>query len=122
MKQLSISLTGEPREVFRSMFDLMESQTLKAGVPKEVAPGSTLTMFPMQENRSGMAVHSPPVMEFILRVSEEIATGVVASYLYAKLSSRKGRVHLQINRRTTELDEKSITRVIEEEIDYKEDR
>lgn len=120
MTQLSITLTGDPGELFRSVSDLLDSNnTLTANVPREIAPGATLTLLPMPENRSGMAFDSAPLMEFILRIGEEVATGVIAGYLYEKLSRRKDRVRLKVNQRITEMNEGSITRIIDEEIDYK---
>lgn len=59
-------------------------------------------------------------MEFVLGIGKDIAIGIVANYLFTKLSGHKGRVRLRVNKRITEMDEGSTTRIIEEAINYDE--
>lgn len=104
-----------------SASDLLESgNTLAAGTPKEIVPGATLTLLPMEENRTGMAFDSAPAFHFILTVGGGIAVNVLSAYIYDKLKGRKGRIKMRINRRITEIDNGTITRIIEEEISVRD--
>jgi hypothetical protein len=80
MTRVSISLTGDPAAVFQAAFELVDSETL-APKTKEIAPGATLTLLPMPENRSGMANDAAPVVELILTIGGTIAANVVSDYL-----------------------------------------
>jgi hypothetical protein len=117
MKQLSLSLTGDPARTFRSVFDLFEFETLTSNEPKKIPGGATITLLPMVEQRS-LTLDAAPSMEMILTIGGTVAVNMISSYLYDKLKAHKDNVKLRINRRVTELDEGKITRIIEEEIEF----
>jgi hypothetical protein len=115
MTRVSISLTGDPAAVFQAAFDLMNATTLAAR-SKEIAPGASLTLLPMPENRSGMAFDAAPGAELILDISGSIVIGLVSNYLYDKLKGRT-RLRLRINRRVINIDQGEITQIIEESLE-----
>jgi hypothetical protein len=58
----------------------------------------------------------PTISHFLLQLGGDVGTGLIAAYLYDKLT--KGRAtKLRIDRTEVEIDEGEITRVIEEHIE-----
>jgi hypothetical protein len=55
----------------------------------------------------------------ILSAGGGVALNVVSSYIYDKLKDHKGKIDIQINRRSVEMTEAGITRVLEEEFKIK---
>lgn len=127
MIEIPIELTGEDTAAVEAVKDLLQTEDLKPNQSTTIAEGASLTYFvpagETVEDRHGLTYDEAFIVHAVISLAETAASGVtlgvIGNYLYDKLKSKTGRVKLKIRRRTIELDEGQITKVIEEEIEEK---
>ena len=125
MIDITLELTGDPRATIASAMELMQTPgKLSTHQRTQVADGISLmymTKPESVEDRHGLTYDAAPVFHFLIEMAENVGAGILANYVFEKLKTKNtgGKLHLKINRRTTELNEGEITRVIEEEIKLK---
>jgi hypothetical protein len=125
MIDITLELTGDPRTTIASAMELMQKPgKLSTHQRAQVAEGISLmymTKPDSVEDRHGLTYDAAPVFHFLVEMAENVGAGVLDSYVYEKLKTKNdgGKIHLKINKRTTEFNEGEITRVIEEEIKLK---
>ena len=125
MIDITLELTGDPRATIASAMELMQTPgKLSTHQRAHVAEGISLMYMTKPESiedRHGLTYDAAPVFHFLVEMAENVGAGVLANYVYQKLKAKNdgGKLHLKINRRTTEFNEGEITRVIEEEIKLK---
>ena len=92
---------------------LLGTNRARSGEQFPVADGVSVGLAPIQnlQEAAGAAV-----INLVIMMAAGVPPGVVAAYLYDKLTGRS-ITKLRINRRVTELDAGEITRVIEETIE-----
>ncbi len=97
-------------------FKLNDTNTFEAGKTKEIPGGAVIRFLPRREGRSFGA---ETVIIMILSASGTVALNLVSSYIYDKLKPHKEKIEIQINRRSVEMTEAGITRILEEEFKMK---
>jgi hypothetical protein len=102
----------------RLLFQLFETGTVSDDSKRDVPGVGVLRNLPTQhvETRDGIGASAPLILHVALELGRDLAVGIAANWLYARLSAAPTR-YLRINRKQIELTEEGIARVITEEIE-----
>lgn len=125
MIDITLELTGDSRATIASAMELMQTPgKLSTHQRAKVAEGISLMCITKPESiegRHGLTYDAAPVFHFLVEMAENVGAGILANYVFEKLKTKNdgGKLHLRINRRTTDFNEGEITRIIEEEIKLK---
>jgi hypothetical protein len=113
MPQIALAIVGETKDLNRLLFSLFESDSVEAGMSKEI-PGGSIALRPMSLSKDAAGLS---VIEFALSCATAVGTSLIAAYLYDKLKPARGTTtRILIERRGIEISESAISKIFEETI------
>jgi hypothetical protein len=100
------------------LLDLFDAKTVTSQMTREIPGGGTLTYStPYVERRGGLTHDAAPIIAFIVTAGKDVAIGLLANWLFTKLTSKPTR-RVTINRQIVEhVTEDRLTRIITEQIE-----
>ena len=100
--------------------ELFDSNSISVGMKRDIPGGARIELgeLPLQKRDVGAVQCLIPI---VLTFGRDIAVGVIGSWLYDKLKSKRVK-ELRVNRTRIEITEETITRVIAESIEVRQSK